>query len=87
MFRGGRGGRIWAGTAVGVGREWGPELGERATEMLEDLRKSSRTGRESRRGGLRKIESNRFFCNQWHWWVITHQLHEEVQKRRFRSSK
>jgi len=50
-----------AGTAAGVGRERGPELGERATEMLEDLRESSRTGRESRRGGLGKIESNRFF--------------------------
>ena len=69
VFRGGRGGRIWAGTAAGVGRERGLELGERATEMLEDLRESSRTGdedngaggRESRRGGLGKIESNRFF--------------------------
>ena len=46
--------RIWAGTAAGVGRERGPELGERATEMLEDLRESSRTGRESRRGGSEK---------------------------------
>ena len=44
--------------------------------------------KERRRGwGLGKNRLKRYFlCNQCHWWVINHQLHEEVQKRLFYSS-
>ena len=44
--------------------------------------------KERRRGwGLGKNRLKHYFlCNQWHWWVITHQLHEEVQKWLFWSS-
>jgi len=44
--------------------------------------------KERRRGwGLEKNRLKRYFlCSQWYWWVINHQLHEEVQKRLFWSS-
>ena len=65
--------------------------GTRALDEMCHRRGSRRGGRRGSGGGrqwhrregvtargLGKIESNRFFCIQWHWWLITHQLHEEV---------
>nr|TKW40609.1 hypothetical protein SEVIR_1G257233v2 [Setaria viridis] len=38
---------------------------------------------EERRESFLFRESNRYMCNEWQWWVNTHQLHEEVCKGGF----
>ena len=72
--------RGWmAAAGVGGGGGRAPEQSSRGLEEAQEG--------DVARGVSGGKDRTVFLCNQWHWWVIIHQLHEEVQKRWFWSCK
>jgi len=61
----------------------GPWRGRRPDVREGPDEKQRRQEEVTTRGFARKENESFFLCNEWHWWVITHQLHEEVQERGF----